>query len=168
MRPGVVADHVAVGEHLALDRPGRIELADLVANLEECRRDVQAGEQVDEVDRRRLIPRSVVERQRDLVDVRRAAEDQRRPRRDAPDHLRDVDLEQRRSRREQVEAARLGLRQAAARGAAKRADHLPADRHVAVPMSPGRNVAVRVRAFERPIVAVIRWPGPRPLAAIRE
>ena len=92
MAPGVVADHVAVGEHPPLDRAVGVVRRDLLADLEERRRHVLARQHVEEVDRRRRAPWTVVERQRDLVDVAWARCRPARTRRNAPDETRHVEL----------------------------------------------------------------------------
>ena len=68
--PGVIADHVAVGEHPPFDRAALAVGRDLLADLEERGRHVVALEDVQELGR--VVPRAVVERQRDLAAGRRA------------------------------------------------------------------------------------------------
>ena len=85
MTPRVIADHVAVREHLPLDRAVRVELRDVLADLEERRGHVQPSELVDEVLGGRLPPRAVVERERDVVDVAGTVNTQSGPAGDAAD-----------------------------------------------------------------------------------
>ena len=133
MTPGVVADHVPVREHLPLDGAVRIVSRDVLADLEEGRGHVQPCQLADEVCRRRLVPRPVVECQRDVVDLARAREHPVRPGWNAADQARSVQPQNGRRRGEQRRTSRAA---GGGRGATPRAratDHLPAQRAIPQP-----------------------------------
>ena len=71
--PAVVADHVPVGEHPPLERAAGVIRSDVLADLEERRHRVLALQYVQERRGGRRVPRPVVERERDVVDLRRPA-----------------------------------------------------------------------------------------------
>ena len=138
MAPGVIADHVAVSEHLPLDRAVRVVRRDVLADLEECRRRVQASQFIDEVRRRRLPPWTVVERERDVVNIAGTGEHPIRPARDAADQTRSVERRQQRPRREQCRARRGAGDRGRTTPRAHRADHLPAELAIRKPDARGQ------------------------------
>ena len=127
--PGVVADHVAVGEHPTINRLA--VGANLLADLEEGRVHVLALEDREEL--RRGGPRPVVERERDDASARGTVVDERGAVGDAADKLwrmkrRKLGLD----REENRAAERIG-RRGSAGGGFQGAEDLPAQRAVANP-----------------------------------
>src|SRR5579872_197199 len=96
--PGVVSDHVAVGQHPALDRAVVPVDADPLADLEERGHHVLALEDVEEL--RGVRRRAVVERQRHHALIARALVDHPLTRRHAAHELRDVQRGQAAAQRE--------------------------------------------------------------------
>ena len=131
MAPGVIADHVAVGEHLPLHGPVRIVDRDVLADLKERRRHMLPGQQADELGGRGFPPRAVIERQRDLALVTGAVEHPIGPRGQAADQPWGVQPHECRRCRKQRRAAGRARRRGDTAGRLDRSEDLPAHRAVA-------------------------------------
>jgi len=129
----VAGDHVSVGEHRALDRAGRVELGDLLADLEGRRRNMVPREQVHEVDGRRFRTGTIVERERNLALISTDRETPQRvhPPRSPPPGC--MEREQLGLGGKHDIATRASWESRNARGRAQGADDLPADRAIADP-----------------------------------
>ena len=151
MAPGVVADHVAVGEHATIDRPavGR----DLLSDLEEGGVDVLALEYVQEL--RRIGPRSVVEGERDHAMIRRSVGHVGRPARRTADHLRRVQTGQDRLGREHHGATEPVGNFGRHAGGASVLSTCHRIEEYEIPMLSGRKLAVRLLAPDRVTAAAI-------------